>query len=159
MALNMLNFFRKNLKVSLPLVWFLGFLFFLFPFYHYHPENLHGHLGELLPHQHSGHFHSPELEGLEHLLAFQSHPYAENSDRDHSHSPSDKDSHKDQVNLHKTKLKYGPPFKLKKKADFADAMKVSRPSLLGWFSMQPVPAKSTAPVKIPTERSPPVLFL
>ena len=53
---------RPALIVAFVLLWTFHFSFGMF--YHYHPEYVHAHDGELQAHQHGGHFHSMELEHL-----------------------------------------------------------------------------------------------
>ncbi len=53
---------RPALTFMFVLLWTFHFSFGMF--YHYHPEYVHAHDGELQAHQHSGHFHSLELDTL-----------------------------------------------------------------------------------------------
>jgi len=91
---------RPALIVAFVLLWTFHFSFGMF--YHYHPEYLHAHDGELQAHSHSGHFHSLALE---HLAGFL------DSGETHHHSESlpGSDAETVQYDLNKSSL---PEFQL-----------------------------------------------
>ncbi len=96
------------------LIWMLGIQFLLFPFFHFHPDMVHGHMGELSPHRHGGHFHSPELENL--VRGVHSHE----AEADHSHHPLEHQGEEHfKIDINKETLTPQKPIKiLKVSADF-----------------------------------------
>ncbi|MGP0630247.1 hypothetical protein ACTRW9_11090 [Nitrospina sp. 32_T5] len=84
--------------------------------FHYHPDYVHAHADELQPHDHTGHFHSHEVEGF--AAAIHSgwdHHEAEESHH-HSESAPGSDSETVQLELNKHSL---VPVKLKVVAPLA----------------------------------------
>ena len=96
-----MSFYKKKYGLTFALVLLCGFQFFFLPFIHFHPGNTHSHHAELSPHHHQGHFHSPELESLTHLIKNSEASQGE----EHHHSDSFDDS--DNINLYKPKLEKG----------------------------------------------------
>jgi len=72
--------------------------FLLFPFYHFHPGDVHAHPQQIQTHTHKAHFHSEILENVAHLAHF--HP--SDPDRDQplhqSHSLPEHDSDNWEIN-------------------------------------------------------------
>jgi len=96
-----ISFYKKKFGLTFALVLLCGFQFFFLPFVHFHPDNTHSHHAELSHHHHPGHFHSPELESLTHLLK----NFAASQVEEHHHSDNFDDS--DNINLHKSNLVKG----------------------------------------------------
>ncbi len=102
---------RKFQGRLVALTWVLGIQFLLLPFYHFHPDSVHGHPDQLSPHRHNAHFHSLELENIAHLSRSHNH----NSEADHhhhSHHPVGHDEDHLKLELSKETLKPQKPFKV-----------------------------------------------
>lgn len=107
--------FQKGLIV---LTWVLGIQFLLLPFFHFHPESVHSHTGQLAQHQHKGHFHSLELENIAHLT--RAHDHDAETKSHHSHHPVGQDEDHPEIELNKETLKPQKPFTvLKVSASFS----------------------------------------
>jgi len=61
-------------------------------FTHYHPEYVHAHDGALQPHEHSGHFHSHELDSLARIFDFDEAPLRPGETHHHSENLPGSDS-------------------------------------------------------------------
>ncbi len=75
---------RPALINGFVLLWTFHFSFGMF--YHYHPEYVHAHDGELQAHQHGGHFHSLELEHLARFIEPGKPPVQSGETHHHSES-------------------------------------------------------------------------
>ena len=75
---------RPALIVAFVLLWTFHFSFGMF--YHYHPEYVHAHDGELQAHQHGGHFHSLELDTLARFIDTGEAPLRPGKTHHHSES-------------------------------------------------------------------------
>ncbi|QPJ64214.1 MAG: hypothetical protein G3M78_01880 [Candidatus Nitrohelix vancouverensis] len=109
--------FRRVQKIKnrlTALIWVLGIQFLLFPFFHFHPDMVHGHTGDLSPHRHGGHFHSPELENLVRGGHFH------DKEAGHTHHPLDHQGEEHfKIDINKETLNPQKPIKvLKVSADF-----------------------------------------
>jgi hypothetical protein len=155
----MRNLFKKKTEASFFLVLVISLQFFFLPFYHLHPDDHHGHQGELSPHQHDGHVHSHELESLAHFLNLHPEEARLDDKQHHSHSSSEHDSDFFEVNLHKTSLYPEKTFQLKKDTAFIGLRHGFEPSLVKYWppgiNLKP---KYRLPSS-PKERSPPALLL
>ncbi len=154
----MARFLRKKTGLIWGLIFFWGFYFFFSPFLHFHPSDVHAHPGELQPHHHDGHFHSHELEALAHAWNF--HPADEQQDQKHhqSHSSSEHDSDKSEVDLKNAGLKHNNPSEISKLRE--NVSNFSIPQSLS-FQVKEIYLTEFIPANDPDsfhERSPPVFF-
>ena len=94
----------------LALTCMLGIQFFLLPLYHFHPDNIHGHQGQLSPHRHIGHFHSHELETLAHFSLARDHDAGTRTH--HSHHPGDQEEEQIKSGFNKNTLKPQQAFRV-----------------------------------------------
>ncbi len=155
----MANFLKKRHGASFFLVLVLSLQFFFLPFYHLHPDDSHGHQGELSPHEHEGHIHSHELESIAHFLHMHPEESGLEEKHHHSHSSDDHDSDFFEVNLHKTSLYPEKTFQLNKDTAFIGKIHGFEASLVKYWppgiNLKP---KYNLP-NSPRERSPPPLLL
>jgi hypothetical protein len=154
----MIGFFARQMPSS-PVRSLLALilLFFLFPFYEYHPAQTHALPGTSETHSHPAHFHSFELESAAHSINL--HPVAELLDESGSSEPS-MPGHGVDESGRDIEKNYPPPLKL-----FFDAS----PAVYSGFYFLPAltPLCLITPVihapralfllTIPPERSPPSL--
>ena len=141
-----------------------GFIFVLvslllgLPFIHYHPDNIHTHQSELLPHHHEGHFHSHELNGFVELIDHNSaNPW--NSEEHHPHSDTDSDTNYFEVNLQKTSVNPAKAFQVFKSANVQKPFIISEPALSHFVSFGILAFESSGLTDTPKERSPPSSFV
>lgn len=93
---------RPALIYGFVLLWTFHFSFGML--YHYHPEYVHAHDGELQAHQHGGHFHSPELEHLARFIEPGHDPLRPGETHHHSESLPGSDAKTVQYDLNKSSL-------------------------------------------------------
>jgi hypothetical protein len=147
------RFLKRKTGLSLAVVFFWGIYFFLSPFLHFHPDDVHAHAGEGRLHHHEGHVHSEELEALAH--AWDLHPADHERDDHHPHSSPEHDSDKIEISIKSTSLKQADPDKIAK----------HRAAAFHDFSFGPVAVGLQPPPRFPVlkatgpwpfqERSPP----
>ncbi len=104
---------RPALIVAFVLLWTFHFSFGMF--YHYHPEYVHAHDGELQAHQHGGHFHSLELENLARFVDSGEAPLRPGETHHHSESLPGGDTESAQYDFNKSgvaKVKLAIDFQL-----------------------------------------------
>lgn len=151
--------FKRKYGVKSAMVFFLAFQIFLFPFVHYHPDNVHAHQGELSPHKHQGHFHSPGFEKLSNVIDPHFPEPVQEDGSPHSHPFSSHGVDFVALDLDKSSLNSG---KILKK--FKDLQVQSLRGLSTSVSSSPkILTLLNANVKVPIglfqERSPPVLLI
>lgn len=151
--------FKKKPGASFFLVFVLSLQFLFLPFFHLHPDDVHGHEGDLSSHQHDGHVHSHELESLAHFLHF--HPEEPGSDQrqHHSHSSPEHDSDFFEVNLNKTSLYPEKTFKLNKDWAYVRGLHSSNASFEELFPQKTDPRHNHYLPDLPRGRSPPLILL
>ncbi len=93
---------RPALTYGFVLLWTFHFSFGML--YHYHPEYVHAHDGELQAHQHGGHFHSPELEHLAQFIEPGHEPLRPGETHHHSESLPGSGAETVQYDLNKSSL-------------------------------------------------------
>ncbi|KMP10802.1 hypothetical protein UR09_05185 [Candidatus Nitromaritima sp. SCGC AAA799-A02] len=103
----MKGFKKRKFPLIFGLVIGLVLPAFLFPLYHFHPENTHTHPGQLQAHEHQAHFHSEVLEAYAHLFV---HPSDPDQDKRFHQTHSSPDHDKDDVDFYKFQ-KNVPPIK------------------------------------------------
>jgi len=102
---------RPALIFAFVLLWTFHFSFGMF--YHYHPEYVHAHDGELQAHQHGGHFHSLELENLARFVDSDEAPLRPGETHHHSEGLPGSDTESAQYDFNKsgvTKIKLAVDF-------------------------------------------------
>jgi hypothetical protein len=151
--------FKKKPGASLFLVFVLSLQFLFLPFFHLHPDDVHGHEGDLSTHKHDGHVHSHELESLVHFLNL--HPDEPGSDerQHHSHSSPEHDSDFFEVNLNKTSLYPEKTFKLNKDSADVGVSHSYKPSFVKFLPQKADLKHDHNLPDLPTGRSPPLILL
>lgn len=149
---------RRKYGVKVALVFFLAAQIFLFPFFHYHPDNVHGHQGELAPHQHKGHFHSPEFDKLSRSITHYSSGSGQEEGRRHSHPFADHGPYSYEINFHKSSVNPGQTFKKIKDGGIQAPVIVSTPTLIHPVLFKSPSPTATVPKGVFKERSPPLLI-
>ena len=139
------------------LVFLCGFQFFFLPFIHYHPDNTHAHAAELSPHQHRGHFHSPELETLTHLINH--HDHSQGEDHHHSEPFDGTDSDNYEIELYKSNLKSGKPFKIVKNGDVRNRFIIAAPILIYIVAPDDFSIENSRSSEIFRSRAPPSFLI
>jgi len=91
---------RPMLTFAFVLLWTFHFSFGMFT--HYHPEYVHAHGGELQAHEHSGHFHSLELDILAKLIGSDEPPLRHGETHHHSENLPGGDSETAQYDFNKS---------------------------------------------------------
>jgi hypothetical protein len=91
---------RPALTFAFVLLWTFHFSFGMF--YHYHPEYVHAHDGELQAHEHSGHFHSLELVNLARFVDSGEAPLRPGETHHHSESLPGNDTESAQYDFNKS---------------------------------------------------------
>ena len=149
------RFLKRKTGLSLAVVFFWGIYFFLSPFLHFHPDDVHAHGVEEPLHHHEGHVHSEELEALAHAWDLHPADHERDGDHHHPHSSPGHDSDKIEFSLKTTSLKQADPDKIAKhRAALFDAFSFGAEG----FALKPPPL---LPVLKPAgpwpfqERSPP----
>ena len=149
---------RRKYGVKVALVFFLAAQIFLFPFFHYHPDNVHGHQGELAPHQHKGHFHSPEFDKLSRSITHYSSGPGQEEGQHHSHPFADRGPDSYEINFHKSSVNPGQTFKKIKDGSNQTPLIVSTPTLIHPVLFKAPFPTATVPKGVFKERSPPLLI-
>jgi hypothetical protein len=151
--------FKKKPGASFFLVFVLSLQFLFLPFFHLHPDDVHGHEGDLSAHKHDGHVHSHELESLAHFLNL--HPDEPGSDESqhHSHSSPEHDSDFFEVNLNKTTLYPEKTFKLNKDWSYIGVLHSSKPSFVEFLPQKAGLNYNHNLPGLPRGRSPPLILL
>ncbi len=153
------DFLKKKPKASFFLVLVLSLQFFFLPFYHLHPDDLHGHKGDLSSHEHEGHVHSHELESIAHFLHLHPEEPGLDEKQHHSHSSQEHDSDFFEVNLNKTSLYPEKTFKFNKDSAFTRSLISAQPSYVK-FSLQKSVLKYNHNLPDPPKgRSPPLILI
>lgn len=88
------------LTFAFVLLWTFHFSFGMF--YHYHPEYVHAHDGELQAHEHGGHFHSLELDSLARFIDSSESPLRPGETHHHSESLPGGDTETAQYDFNKS---------------------------------------------------------
>ena len=104
--------FQKFQSELVLLIWVLGIQFLLLPFYHFHPDFLHGHASKASLHRHNAYFHSFELDRIAHLT--HSHDHNLETGHRHSHHSEGQDEDHLKIEVNKEALKSKKPFKVLK---------------------------------------------
>ncbi|WP_282012471.1 hypothetical protein [Nitrospina watsonii] len=123
----------KTLVVhALVLLW--AFYFCVGFTFHYHPDYVHAHADELQPHDHTGHFHSHEVEGFAAVINPDASPVLPGETHHHTESMPGSDSETLQLNFNKNSL---PPLKFKVVVHSAIISVASQDSpRIAWHAMQ-----------------------
>lgn len=155
----MAKLFKKPQGIAFAclLGWILPFL--VFPYFHFHPGDIHGHNGELQPHEHKAHLHSHELETLAH--AFNLHPADSEQDeaRHHSHSSAGHDSDSFEIDLSKAIIQTDSLVKLKTDTGDLSVFPYFTPVSSHLLNLDIGHFKEYSFVQNPQERAPPKVLI
>lgn len=151
-------FCNRNNGGKYAFVFFLTVQIFLLPFIQYQPDIVHTHHGELSPHSHKGHFHSPGFDELSRPIIHYSSGPEQEEGHQHSYPFADHGPDSYEVNFHKSSVNPGPTFKKVKDVGIRTPVIVSTPTRIPPVSFKlPFPAV-TVPKGVFKERSPPFLI-